>query len=297
VGLQRVTSHLRLYETAQVLVPGAFGVLAQRAWPDPVTLVLFFVAYGAHVLSVYSYNDYCDHETDSVNPRKDESKSRDWLKYQTLALSVLFVASAGALPLRVGLILFANQLLCMAYSHPRIRLKGRLLGSELAHFVAGSSYFACGVIVAGGRAEHHLLGSLLFGLLYLSGGTFNEILDCRADRRVGLRHLVVLAGRRRVLHLIFGLHYLSFGLLAIYEPTLPVLSSCLVAAAVYTVFLREAVGGIDDLAALVRFRRRYRVLFAVLLTILAVSRTVDLDRQLNTTAPRVGDAHARLTSA
>jgi 4-hydroxybenzoate polyprenyltransferase len=72
----RILEHLRLYESAQILVPGLIGILSQGSLPPPVTLLLYGVAYGSHVLSVYSLNDLCDYESDALNPRKAGRKRR-----------------------------------------------------------------------------------------------------------------------------------------------------------------------------------------------------------------------------
>ena len=275
--IRRAIAHLRLYESVQILFPGAFGILIQQTFPDLRVLLLYGVTYASHVLSVYSYNDYCDHEIDSANPRKirHDSKSDRWLRNQTLVLTGIFIAGAAFLPIGVSLLLAVNQITCMAYSDPSIRLKGRLLGSELAHFVAGYSYFTTGVLVAGGSPRDHLLGGILFGLLYLTGGTFNEIMDCHADREADLRHLVVLAGRRRVLRAVLVIHYCGFVLLAMYEPTLLMGVCCGIAVLLYATVSRRLVHDVDNSPRLLRFRRNYRLIFATLLVILSVSRVID----------------------
>jgi len=276
----RLLEHLRLYESAQILVPGLIGILSQGSLPPPVTLLLYGVAYGSHVLSVYSLNDLCDYDSDALNPRKAGLGARSvrWLWAQTAGLTTIFLASVVFLPSRVRLLLLGSQVICMAYSHPLVRLKRRPLGSELAHFTVGFSYFASGVLVAGGHLRHQWLGAVPFGLLYLSGGTFNEILDYDADRKAELRHLVVLAGRRRALGLVFAVHYAAFALLALYQPSTPAVAACAAAALLYTVMIRNLRAGVDDPALLLRFRRRYRLLFAVLLVLIALSRAFEIGR-------------------
>lgn len=275
--IRRALAHLRLYESIQILFPGAFGILSQQAVPDLRQLLLYAVAYACHVLSVYSYNDWCDYDIDSVNPRKTghDSRSKTWLRNQTVVLTGIFIAGAAFLPLGVGLLFALNQMTCMAYSDPTIRLKGRLLGSEFAHFVAGYSYFTTGIIVAGGSPRDHLLGGILFGLLYMTGGTFNEIMDCHADRDADLHHLVVLTGRRHVLRALVVVHYVCLGMLAMYEPSLMMIASCGIALLLYSAVIRRIVRDVDDPARLLRFRRNYRVIFATLLVILSVSRVVN----------------------
>jgi 4-hydroxybenzoate polyprenyltransferase len=274
----RILEHLRLYESAQVLVPGLIGILSQGSLPPLVILLRYGVAYGSHVLSVYSLNDLCDYESDALNPRKAglDARSRPWLWTQTAGLTAIFLASVVFLPGHVRLLLLGSQVICMAYSHPLVRLKRRPLGSELAHFTVGFSYFASGVLVAGGHLRHQWLGAVAFGLLYLSGGTFNEIMDYDADRKAELRHLVVLAGRRRALGLVFAVHYAAFALLALYQPSALAMASCAAAALLYTVMIRNLRSGVDDPALLLLFRRRYRLLFAALLVLIALGRAVEI---------------------
>jgi len=268
-----VLRHLRLFESVQILIPGLYGMLAEGALPAATRMVVYLLAYASHVLSVYSYNDYCDQDADSRNPRKraEATKSRRWLGNQTLLLVAVFVVSASFLPVPVGALLLANQVLCMAYSAPAIRLKARPLGSEVAHFFAGFSYFVTGVVMAGGTVGAHWMGALLFGVLYLSGGTFNEIMDRDADAAAGLRHLVVRAGRRFGLALVVALHAVAFVLVALLEPSLPVLVATVAGALGYGHALRRATGEAATPQALLGFRRRYRLVFAGLLLVLGAT--------------------------
>ena len=274
--LRRTREHLRLYESAQILLPGLLGILGQRSLPAAGVLVLYGAAYASHVLSVYSFNDYCDYETDADNPRKagPSARSPTWLRNQTLALTGVFLATVAFMPVGVRLLFVLDQVICMAYSHPRLRLKRRLLGSEFAHFVAGSSYFLTGVLVAGGDARSQWLGAVVFGLLYLSGGTFNEVMDHDADRKAHLRHLVVRAGPRRALALVVAVHYAAFALLAAYVPVPWMLAGGAVAVALYTVAALRVTRALHDPAGLLRFRSLYRLIFAALLGTLALSHVV-----------------------
>jgi 4-hydroxybenzoate polyprenyltransferase len=280
LSLQRVGEHLRLFESAQILVPGAVGLLSGPSVPAPGVLFLYGIAYFSHVLSVYSFNDYCDHESDGANPRKAgvSARSTVWLRNQTVALTAVFVATVAALPRMVALLFVLNQAVCMAYSHPVIRLKRRLFGSEFAHFLAGSSYFMTGVLLAGGQARGHLLGAVLFGLLYLSGGTFNEVMDCEADRRANLRHLAVRAGARRSLFVVFAVHACALVLLAAHAPAPPVLAACTAGAVAYAVLAYRVAASAGDGRALLRFRSRYRLLFATLLVVLVLEELFRLAR-------------------
>ena len=290
--LRTAFHHLRLYESGQILVPGLFGMLTQGALPaSPSRVLLYLLAYGAHLLSVYSYNDYCDLDTDALNPRKagEGGKSSSWLKNQTLGLTAIFLVSASFLPPRVGLLLLANQVLCMAYSAPRLRLKRRLLGSEVAHFFAGFTYFTTGVLVAGERAQSHWIGALLFGVLYLSGGTFNEIMDREADEAAGMRHLAVRIGGRRALLMVVALHGLALALVLAYEPSPLMLVATLAAAVVYADAVRRVLEDPFAGERLLAFRRRYRLVFAILLLILGGSRVVHRTGVASTGESGAGD--------
>lgn len=270
--LAKAGRHLRLYESAQILFPGFVGILSQRTLPALGVLVLYGVAYATHVLSVYSFNDLCDYETDSDNPRKKgaRQKSVPWLRRQTVMLTGGFFVAVAFMPPPVRLLFVASQAICMAYSHPRVRLKRRLLGSEVAHFVAGASYFWSGVLVAGGDARAHTSGAVLFGLLYLSGGTFNEVMDRDADAKAHQRHLVVRIGHWRALALVMAVHYTAFVLLGLYaRPVLPPLLAA-AAAAVYTLAAARVWRAREDPDALLRFRSLYRLLFAALLLALSL---------------------------
>jgi 4-hydroxybenzoate polyprenyltransferase len=291
--------HLRLFESIQILVPGMLGILSQYSFPSLRVFLLYTVTYGCHVLSVYSYNDYCDFRSDSLNPRKaaEAFKNRALLRIQTWILMVIFLAGVVFLPATVIVLLAANQILCMAYSDPRARLKGKLLGSEIIHFFAGFSYFTTGVLVAGGAVAHNLIGAVLFGLLYLSGGTFNEIMDCDADREAGLRHLAVVAGKRRALAFVIAVHYVGFALLAIYETSIPVIVCCVAGVLLYTMFIGALAGKGDSPAMLLRFRRRYRLIFGALLVVLALVRATGLTQgEISGPAGREETGHAVASS-
>ena len=81
--------------------------------------------------------------------------------------------------------------------------------------VAGAAYFVTGMIMTGGALDRAGLGAFMFGLLYASGGTFNEVMDRDADAGVGHRHLVVRIGRRRALALVVAAQYAGWALLAL----------------------------------------------------------------------------------
>jgi 4-hydroxybenzoate polyprenyltransferase len=276
--LQKTIAHLRVYESSQILAPGVFGILSQQSLPPLHILVLYAICYWSHALSVYAYNDYCDYAADSLNPRKTNasSKSRLWLRNLTIGLTLVFIASIAFMPPGVIGLLVLSQVVCMAYSDPRTRWKGVVLGSEVAHFVAGYCYFISGALVAGGDASPHMLGGLIFGLLYVTGGTFNEIMDADADREADLRHLVVVVGKRRVLGGLLAVHYLCFALLALYEPSWVMMIGCGAAALLYAVLTRGLIAHVDDLDALLAFRQRYRIIFAALVVMLCASRAAAL---------------------
>jgi 4-hydroxybenzoate polyprenyltransferase len=270
---RRLLGHLRIYESSQILVAGLFGIAAAGSLPPLPVVALYVLAHATHLLSVYSYNDYCDLEADSHNPRKASAppKSARWLRNQTLALTAVFLASASLLPLPVGLLLLANQIVCMAYSDPRFRLKAKPFGSEAAHFFAGFTYVLTGALVAGGRAGQHWREALLFGLLYLSGGTFNEILDRAADEAAGIRHLVVRIGSRRALRLVFAIHAAAFAMVVATDPSPFVLTAVAAGILVYGTAALPAARDLSGLR-LLGFRRRYRMVFALLLVVLVASR-------------------------
>ncbi len=77
--LQKTIAHLRVYESSQILAPGAFGILSQQSLPPLHILVLYAICYWSHALSVYAYNDYCDYAADSLNPRKTNASSKSRL--------------------------------------------------------------------------------------------------------------------------------------------------------------------------------------------------------------------------
>jgi len=271
---RRAIGHLRIYESTQILAPGLFGILTQGSVPSAGLAVAYATTYWCHVLSVYSYNDLCDWESDAANPRKaaDAQRSRRWIRNQTALLTAIFLAGAWLLPWRVLALLAVAQIVCMAYSDPRIRLKGLPLGGESAHFAAGYCYFLSGVLLAGGEAIPNQMGGLLFGLLYVTGGTFNEIMDRDPDRVAKLRHIVIVAGRRPVLHALFAVHYTCIALVYLYEPGALLMVVCPALALAYFVISRRVAARLDDPRALLRFRRGYRVIFALLLVLLSAAK-------------------------
>jgi 4-hydroxybenzoate polyprenyltransferase len=270
--LRRRLDHLRLYEATQMLLPGAFGLLAQPDLPAIGVVAAFAIAYWCHVLAVYSYNDECDHTADLANPRKraHADRSLERLRRQTALLTAFFAAGALCIPPAAAAALLAAHLVCVAYSNPRLRLKRRLLGSECAHLFAGAAYFAAGVLVAGGDPIRHAGGAVLFGLLYLSGGVFNEIMDCEADRAARQHHLVTVIGRRPALGLVIVVQQACVAMLVAQDARPALLVACIGAEIAYAHALhrlRAEGSGTDGLLA---FRGRYRAIFAALLAVAAI---------------------------
>jgi 4-hydroxybenzoate polyprenyltransferase len=100
-------------------------------------------------------------------------------------------------------------------------------------------------------------------------------MDHDSDRGANLRHFVVLAGPRRALRAIFAIHAACFLLLLLYEPGVVMLGLCAGLALEYLRISRNLTRKLDDPAALLRFRRGYRRVFAVLLLALSALRLAE----------------------
>ena len=88
---------------------------------------------------------------------------------------------------------------------------------------------------------------MIFGLLYVTGGTFNEVMDCDADRDAELRHLVVVVGKQRVLRGLIAIHYLCLAMLAVYAGSPAMWVACGLGALWYALLTRGLIARADDL--------------------------------------------------
>ncbi len=269
-------AYFRLYESLQAAVPALAGFLKSSPplIPFSVAAAVFLSAVVSQQLFLYTYNDFCDFERDRLNPRKEPSASR--LKKPVTALAAfLFIASSfliSLLPIRSAALAWGVQALGIAYSHPRLSLRTRVPMAQFIHFAVGAGYFLIGRMAAGGSWERGgLAAAAYFGLLYMSGGLNNEILDLESDRVAGLDSLALVLGPSRALRLVVLAQVLA--ILALAEAwgdrRGPLMA--LAGTIAYTLSLRRWIFTAAPSAPQEGFRARYRMLFSVLSAALIAS--------------------------
>ena len=269
-------AYFRLYESLQAAVPAFAGFL--KSQPTIYSLngsaATFFLAAACQQLFLYMYNDFCDFERDRRNPRKEALAPRR--KKTTASLTAaLFIVSSLLISLMPGwtaALAWGVQVLGIAYSHPRVSLRTRVPLAQIIHFAVGAGLFAIGRLEGGGnwnRAD--LFAAAYFGLIYMSGGLNNEVLDRESDRVSGLNSLALALGPGSALRLVVLSQVLAILALAGAwgDRWGPMLTLSGVSA--YILSLRRWIFPGASPAPLEGFRARYRALFAVLTIVLIAS--------------------------
>lgn len=180
-------------------------------------MILLLAAAFAQQTFFYGYNDCCDFKRDLANPRKPPRSRRGYSILKAATAGTFLISSALVAMLDRPLSIFGLiiQVLGIAYSAPVILLRCRIPLAQCIHFLVGSSYFIGGLMASGARAsDSDYLLAAFFGLIYMSGGLNNEVIDLACDREAGIQSLGMLLGARRALRLVIAIQIVAILALA-----------------------------------------------------------------------------------
>jgi len=245
------------------------SVLNARGWLKIGVLITAVFLTGSHV---WLWNNLWGLNADRYNKRRDFTLVKCVSFRELFVLSFILLSlglvSYFVLPRRTFFMGLAAVLILDIYSCPPIFLKGRPLGSSLAHLITGTLFFLVGYSLF--RPVHipALLLGLYFGLVFMAGHLNHEIEDYEADREAKILTNAVKFGKRRVFFyslFFFTLSSIYFYLLGCYNilsQRLAILPLIIYPFYVYF-FCRVLKEGITS-EHIRRFRRNYRWLYAII---------------------------------
>jgi 4-hydroxybenzoate polyprenyltransferase len=242
---------------------------------------LFAAASFLLVAHIWSFNDWAGAAADLEDPNKSRAvfSTRGVSPRGLLGFSFILLASSLGLflflPARTFLIAVAIAGLGMLYSHPAVSAKTIPVLSSLPHLAGGLLHFLLGYSVYEAIDGRGLAIALFFALTFAAGHLNQEVRDHAGDRRSGLRTSAVAFGPARAFAaslLLFTLAYADLVLLA-YAGIVPRILAVppLVLYPFQLVWSVRTLRAGLDFESVVRFQRRYRLLYALIgLSMLAV---------------------------
>jgi 4-hydroxybenzoate polyprenyltransferase len=199
-----VVRYLRALRSGEVVLMSGFAVAGLVFGVDAPGCALLARAaiFLSSILmlfsSIYVFNAWADRDRDRHNARLDalaQISGRSQLVlmgfFGGFALSLLSVlgwqqALAGTVSLALWL----------AYSWPRIGLKGVPFAGTAVHFVTQTLHFLMGYSVAAEPGTEAVALAMFFALLFSAGHLVHEAIDHEADKVAGFRTASAVFGRR-----------------------------------------------------------------------------------------------------
>ena len=266
--LQFAASYLRLFECTQMLVPGVTGVVLRYGIHESIRtdVLLFVLASFFHLLFAYTHNDACDFDLDLRNPRKrgTSRKAQETLYRLSGVFLILSFVFLAFLPFRIFLLFLCCNVLCFAYSRYHLRVEYYIPFGQIAHFLCGAGYFISGVTLFDPTVTLRLaFGALFFGLAYMAGGLFNEVIDYRTDKDAGLRTFPVVVDRGLTLRLIPLTQLVALVCLIVLYSSLFTRCFVVFCGCIYVVYLLDWARSGWDEEKLSAFRVWYRSFFCL----------------------------------
>ena len=251
---------------------GAAFALRETSVAKVAIGALFAAASFLLVAHVWSFNDWADRAADLTDPVKSHGvfstkgiSPRGLLGFSLILLALSLVLFAF-LPARTFLIAVAIAALGFLYSAGSAKTIPIL--SSLSHVAGGFLHFLLGYSVYEAIDGRGLLIAPFFALTFTAGHLNQEVRDYAGDRQNRLRTNAVVFGPTRAFAASFALFTLAYAdlvLLAnggIVPPLLGVLALLL-----YPIQLVWSVRTLRaglDFESVVRFQRRYRLLYALI---------------------------------
>lgn len=285
--LLRLLSSIRFDEVLVLQgtpVIGAIMALAAVSLHDWIRAVIFGAGSLCLVAHVFVMNDWAGIDGDLRDPH------RGTRTFASKGVSRGAVGFLAAVLLGVTLLLFsllgpASLLLAIAilglstlYSAPSIHMKGRpVLGSGL-HLVGGTLHFLLGYATFAAVDVRSTVIGCFFGLIFAAGHLMHETRGYEGDRLNGIRTNAVAFGRMRSFVAGMVLFTAAYGLLfalALFGqlPELLVFTAVLYPVHVYASL--RAVRGNLSVESLLEYQRVYRLLYALIGTMLVGSVLLD----------------------
>jgi len=236
---------------------------------------VFFLLAGSVALTahVFVFNDWAGQSSDVSDPRRATGvfgrrgiSSRDvaGLAVALLIAATLMLAVVGSLTVLLGAAIAALSFL---YSGSSFFGKGRAIVASLIHVVGGAFHFLLGYTVGHAVDARGVAIGIFFGLVFVGGHLNQEVRDCDADLRNGIRTNAVVFGRWRTFLsslLVFTAAYAMLAFLVLLGILArPLIWGMLLWLCHVTCSLRAFRSGLGFEAAR-WMQRRYRLLFAVL---------------------------------
>jgi 4-hydroxybenzoate polyprenyltransferase len=250
----------------------AFGWTPERA-VEPLHVGVLLVASWLLVAHVFCLNDWAGITTDSRDTNKT---ARTYLargashRAMGLLAAGLGAASLGLFGLLPGPAPWIAALILghsLLYSHPRFAAKGLLVIPSLLHVSGGLLHFLLGYGLLRPVDLRGVLLGCYCGLVFAAGHLTQEVGDHDGDRRNGIRTSAVRCGRTAAFNAAFGLFTLSYAVALWLVRAGMAPPALLGVAGLYPVhvllFWRAHREGLT-FAPVSRYRRRYRLLYAVI---------------------------------
>lgn len=207
---------------------------------------------------------------DKINPRKKVHLYWQTSNGKKILLSTLLfgIISPFFFNWSSALFLLFSFFICIFYSYPSLRFKESPLISLLCHFLFGSFYFLSGYCLGVPESQMLIFNipkifPLYFGLLFLSGGIFGQIIDLPFDKnlrpsfpkKLGLKNTYFIVG---VIHFLIFLISKNLMLGSDYE--IFIYPLFLIYLIIFLLFLKKR----EDQKYLILFKSNYRVIFGIM---------------------------------
>ncbi|KAF3481442.1 prenyltransferase [Arthroderma uncinatum] len=199
-----------------MLVPSTYflGITSSGTYPQAIPAALLAIGLlFPFSLILFGVNDAYDHDTDILNPRKEESwvdgthlqKADQKLilfaaKVSTVLVLLLAIPASIQSPQVLGYMIL-SLFIAWTYSAPPLRLKERPIMDSLSNGVICFLIWACGYTAAGNKdLAHHASDILRNGLfIFFAGLAFHSqfaALDLEADAAANQRTVATVLGER-----------------------------------------------------------------------------------------------------
>lgn len=235
---------------------------------------LFAAASFLLVAHIWSFNDWAGGAADLNDPHRSHGvystrgvSSRGLLGFSSILLA-LSLSLFAFLPARTLGIAAAIAALGVLYSHPAVSAKTIPVLSSVPHLLGGLLHFLLGYSLYEAVDWRGVLIAFFFALTFTAGHLNQEVRDRASDRRNGLRTSAVVFGPTRAFAASFALFTLAYAdlVLLAYRGVVPPILG-VVPLLLYPIQLVSSVNTLRaglGFESVVRFQRRYRLLYAVI---------------------------------
>lgn len=285
--LLRLLSSIRFDEVLVLQgtpVIGAIMALAAVSLHDWIRAVIFGAGSLCLVAHVFVMNDWAGIDGDLRDPHRgtrtfaSKGVSRGavgFLAAVLLGVTLLLFSLLGPVSLLLAIAILGLSTL---YSAPSIHMKGRPVLGSVLHLVGGALHFLLGYATFAAVDVRSTVIGCFFGLIFAAGHLMHETRGYEGDRLNGIRTNAVAFGRMRSFVAGMVLFTAAYGVLialALFGqlPELLVFTAVLFPVHVYASL--RAVRGNLSVESLLEYQRVYRLLYALIGTMLVGSVLLD----------------------